>query len=178
MYSDVSPATLFSMLLGDQKDADVDALVELATALTGMPWAMVSVLDGPLRWSKAEQGIAFPLEAREVTLCSACVELDEVLVIEDAREDGRFSSLPAVMRPGGVRFYAGIPVRIRTGTLDVDATICVMDEVPGALNEEQLKNLYLLGQLLNSLLTNRLATAAERLSGVWSRRGLEYRLAR
>lgn len=178
MYSDISPASLFSLLVGDQKDPDVDALAELATALTGMPWAMVSVLDGPLRWSKAEQGMSFSPEPRELSFCSACVELDDVLVVEDAREDSRFASLPAVMGPAGLRFYAGVPVRIKAGTLEVDATICVMGDQPGYLSEEQLKNLYLLGQLLNSLLASRLALAADHLADIWSRRALESRMAR
>ncbi|MBB4066638.1 sensor domain-containing diguanylate cyclase [Gellertiella hungarica] len=162
--------TVRTRIIGGQGDTDIDALTVLATAVTGKPYALVSVLDGPIRWSKAECGISVPPAPRELSFCSACVEAGEILIVDDAASDPRFASLPAVSGRAGIRFYAGLPLHVKVGNIEFDATLCVLDSAPGRLEEGQLDHLKRLGALLRFLLIAKLAAATDHVTGLWNKR--------
>jgi GAF domain-containing protein len=56
---------------------------------------------------------------------------DRVLVVEDAARNGRFAENPLVAGPGGVRFYAGAPLKTPAGARI--GALSVMDTAPRVL---------------------------------------------
>jgi GAF domain-containing protein len=60
----------------------------------------------------------------EESLEAYVVAMNEILVVEDIKNDPRFSSNPMVLEKG-IRFYAGAPLRTSEGT--VIGSLCVID---------------------------------------------------
>src|SRR5690606_4611238 len=71
---------------------------------------------------------------RETSLCGHVVAENEVLVIEDALADSRFADNPFLLEHG-IRFYAGAPLRTRTG--QPLGSVCVIDASPRQVTEEE-----------------------------------------
>lgn len=135
-----------------QRHPRLDRIVRLARQVVDVPLAAVTVLDADRAWFPAlEQGpvgcapepgpAPSPLPRRD-TFCSTTQELDITLVVEDALADPRFRDLP-IVRDDGVRFYAGRPLRDRTGA--VVATLCVFDVRARSLTPDQAAALDDLG---------------------------------
>lgn len=169
-------SSLRSRLIGLENDPEIDALTRLATAVTGKPFALVSILDGPIRWSKAQFGINVGPAPRELSFCCYCVEAGQPLIIDDASTHPQFSLLPAVKEKAGIRFYAGIPIHVSVGNLQIDATLCVLDVTPGSLSSVALENLVSLAELLGSLMQAKLTAATDHLTGLWNQRAFDKTL--
>ena len=107
-------------LMGTPPSASFDRIVETARDLFGAAAAYVSLIDADREWRKAVVG-DIAREARRCDgFCGHTIGDDAVLVVEDARADPRFASLPIVSE--GHRFYAGAPLVVdgaRIGALAV-----------------------------------------------------------
>jgi hypothetical protein len=85
------------------------------------------------------------LSCREESFCYyACSQDDPVMVVQDAAQDERFKSVPTVVEAPHIRFYAGAPLITPAGYKL--GTLCVIDQKPSAINEEQSKALAQLAQ--------------------------------
>ncbi|MDP4302269.1 putative bifunctional diguanylate cyclase/phosphodiesterase [Leptothrix discophora] len=113
-----------------------DALVEAAMAALRMPVAMVSLVDADRQWFKARRGIAMQETARDIALCAHVVDQGRPLVVPDTRLDERFFDNPLVTGEPGIRFYAGVPLRLADGSCV--GALCVIDRVPRQLDETAL----------------------------------------
>lgn len=97
--------------------------------------ALSFVLSDRLRF-EATVGVDLEDVPREEGFCTyALMEPDEVMVVEDAREDDRFKDRSFVRTDPGLRFYAGAPLSTSDG--HVLGTICVHGASPQDLDEEQ-----------------------------------------
>ena len=111
-----------------------DNLVQLAADHFDVPISMVSLIDADRQWFKASVGLELKQTAREQAFCShAILRPDEVFVVEDAKDDIRFSNNPLVTSYPAVRFYAGAPIRAENG--QPLGTLCVIDNKPRCLDE-------------------------------------------
>jgi GAF domain-containing protein len=85
----------------------------------------LSLIDEDRQWFKAECGLDIRETPRELAFCNYTILSDEVVVVEDAAMDPRFSANPFVEQEPFVRFYAGAPLiigpEIRAGS------ICLID---------------------------------------------------
>jgi two-component system, cell cycle sensor histidine kinase and response regulator CckA len=123
-----------------------DDLVFLAAQACGTPIAMINLIDYNRQWFKAKIGVDFQEIPLEPSFCSACVESNNALVVEDALIDERFANSPLVTGEPYVRFYAGVPLVIPTG--EVIGTICVLDITPRKINQGQLDSLKRIARLV------------------------------
>ena len=109
-----------------------DRLAELAAHLFEVPVALVSFVDESRQWFKSCRGLcggSFPAEtAREVSFCAYTILSKDVLVVEDARRDGRFADNPLVTGAPGLRFYAGAPLIGADG--QALGALCLLDFEP------------------------------------------------
>ncbi len=120
-------------LSGPESVEVLDAFTRMAVAATGMPVALVSLVDAHCVVFKAACGAPVPMEIpRDGSFCEYAILADALFEVEDARLDPRFCDHPLVTRPGGGVHYAGMPLVMPDG--EAIGTICLVDSVPGRLS--------------------------------------------
>ncbi|WP_207553450.1 GAF domain-containing protein [Teichococcus deserti] len=155
-----------------------DGIVQLAARLCGTPIALVSLVAEQRQWFKARVG----LEACETPIgqavCAHAIRGEGVLVIPDMAVDPRTADNPLVTEAPGMRFYAGAPLRSRTG--QALGTLCVIDLAPrpeGLTPDQEFALAGLAGQVMALLELRgeaqdrgRIAVAARRANAAASER--------
>ncbi|MEI6557439.1 MAG: PAS domain S-box protein [Rhodospirillaceae bacterium] len=126
-------------ILDTAPEETFDRVVRLAAALTGAPVALVTLLDEQRAWFKAALGRELSEIPREQSFCDHVLGDPGVLVVEDAALDPRFAASPVVTGPPYVRFYAGAPLRSRSG--HTVGALCVLDDRPRRLDAAQIDRL-------------------------------------
>jgi len=101
--------------------------------------SLVSLVDTNRQWFKAATGLGAKQTGRDEAFCAHAILGETPLIIEDSREDERFSSNPLVTGAPTVIFYAGVPLRAENG-LPL-GTLCAIDDKPRALTSENLETL-------------------------------------
>ncbi len=136
-------------ILDTPREEDYEDLVVLASTICGAPTSLITLIDENRQWFKAHHtplGDLFPRESpREISLCAhAILQPDELTVVDDLVEDGRFADNPLVAGGEGVRFYAAAPLVVQGQAL---GTICVADNSPReGLTEDQERALRALAR--------------------------------
>jgi GAF domain-containing protein len=105
-----------------------DRIVSMARQLYGTETAVFSIIDHGREWHKAISGPADEQVDRGTSFCSVTIRGNGPLVVSDALTDDRFSGVPAVVDDPHIRFYAGYPVKDRSGQRV--GALCVYDPEP------------------------------------------------
>lgn len=155
-------------VLDTAPEAEFDAIVEGARHLFGCKMAYVSLVDTQRQWFKARCGIDITQTDRDISFCSRTVAADEMLVIPDAGQDARFAGNPLVLGPPFIRFYAGVPLRVKSqgsGALLPVGTLCVADDRAHHPTAADLAMLQGMARVVEALLeTRRLSRDSLRLA--------------
>ena len=139
-------AALAATGLVDTDDEDrFDRLVRLAAMVTGSPIALISLLTSTRQWFKARVGVAARETPRDWAFCSHAILKDTLFVVEDAMEDERFRANPLVLQEPHIRFYAGVPLRDKSG--QPLGTLCVIDREPRRLRAAEVQGLIDLAEI-------------------------------
>ena len=142
---------------GATEEPDLKALAEIATHVSGAPYAVVNLIAAHFQHQVAAIGISPSVCAREDSMCAVTMVAPEPVVVDDAREDPRFAANPWVTgQLGSVRFYAASQLRAPSGA--VFGTLCVFDERPHALTARQRRSLDLLAHQVVDVLELRRST--------------------
>jgi excisionase family DNA binding protein len=128
-----------SGLVDTDEEARFDRIVRLAALVTGSPIALISLLTSTRQWFKARVGVDPRETTRDWAFCSHAVLQDELFVVEDALGDERFRDNPLVQQEPRIRFYAGVPLRDRSG--QALGTLCVIDREPRRLRAAEAQAL-------------------------------------
>jgi diguanylate cyclase (GGDEF)-like protein/PAS domain S-box-containing protein len=122
-----------------------DALVQAAACVTGMPIALITLVDARRQWFKANLGLAGITETpRAGAFCAYAILGEELLEVPDAQRDERFAASPLVTEPPYLRFYAGAPITLRDGLRM--GSLCVLDHVSRTLDAAQREALQALAR--------------------------------
>ncbi len=137
-------------ILDTEQDPGFDRLTELARDLFDAPVALVSLVDQNRQWFKSRQGFASCETGRDISFCSHAVYHGQNLIIPDTLNDERFRDNPLVTGEHAVRFYAGIPIRIREGLYL--GSFCVLDTKPRKLSDREITRLEQLARQAEELI--------------------------
>lgn len=137
-------------ILDTPEEEEYNSLVQLIAAITDCPISLISIVDEDRQWFKARKGLTDQGTSREMAFCSHTIMQDEVMIIEDALKDERFSQNPFVRGAYKVRFYAGVPVKSPEG--HAMGSVCVLDTKPRQLSEAKQKALQVVANKVGELL--------------------------
>ena len=97
-------------LLDTHAEERFDRLTRMAKQFFDVPIVLVSLVDSHRQWFKSKQGLEASETPRDVSFCGHAILGDEVFIVEDSHEDGRFCDNPLVTGVPNVRFYASYPL--------------------------------------------------------------------
>jgi len=119
-------------LLDTPPEREFDVLAKLAQRMLGTGMSSITLIAPERQWFKARCGPLAPETVRAQAFCPVVVETEAPLTVADARLDPRFAESPFVTGAPSIRYYAGVPVRVRgqEGSLVTIGTLCVLDEKP------------------------------------------------
>lgn len=123
-----------------------DRYTRIASALFNVPIALVSLVDRDRQWFKSRHGLSVDETPRDRAFCAHAILGADVFQVKDALLHPDFSDNPLVTGPPHVRFYAGVPLRLRTG--EPVGTLCLIDRNARELSDTELELLRDLGRLV------------------------------
>lgn len=133
-------------ILDTNPEERFDRVTRLAKRVFGTPIALVSLVDSERQWFKSRQGLDATETHRDISFCGHAILDDEILVVEDAHADERFSDNPLVTSNPNIRFYAGYPLNGPEGAKI--GTLCIIDREPREMSAEDLQLLRELGGMV------------------------------
>lgn len=125
-------------------------IVTLASQITGVPVAFITLLDKEVQWITVKHGYEVEQMPRHTSFCTHTIQQEDVMVVEDALLDERFTENPLVINPPSVKYYAGTSLKDAQG--QNVGTLCVMDVQTHHLNVSQLESLKALSKQVTSIL--------------------------
>jgi K+-sensing histidine kinase KdpD len=140
-------AYLESFHINPKREKVFDELTELACKLTDVPKSLISIVQRNEVWFKSQKGLELDNSPRELSFCSqATVNDSNFFYIEDAHKHETFKNHPYPNNSNSIRFYAGVQLKDENN-LPI-GTICVLDDKPHVLNDEQKKSLVMIADLV------------------------------
>ena len=141
-------------VLDSISELEFDELTKLASQICGTKIALISLIDENRQWFKSKVGIEASETSREISFCAHAINDPKVpLIIEDSRLDDRFRDNPLVTGDPNVIFYAGVPL-VNKDDMPL-GTLCVIDDKPRKLTEEQIFGLKTITKSVMNLLESR-----------------------
>ena len=141
-------------LLDTPPEIDYDNITQLASYICKTPISLISLLDGERNWFKSTVGVPFTESPRSLSFCGHAIHKpEEVMIVEDARLDKRFYDNPLVEEMKAAIFYLGVPIKSEEG-LPL-GTLCVFDDKPRRLEDEQITAMKALAKQVESHIKSR-----------------------
>lgn len=135
-----------------QNDVDFNNITELASSLTNIPSSLISIVEEDEVWFKSAKGMQICTSDRNLSFCSYAVASDDdIYIVEDTKKDLRFINHPYTKNgKDSVVFYAGVCLVDKND--HKLGTLCVIDNKPNSLNEQQKDALKLLAKQVVKLI--------------------------
>lgn len=146
-------------LLDLGKDPQLDIFAETACLIADCPASLIAMMESETQVIQSCIGMSLDFVDRKNTVCQYSIESGNVVVIQDTLLDKRSSENPLI-KSGGIRFYAGVPLIDDEGF--ALGTLCVIDYKPKVLSENQIATLKKIGVVVtNHLVSKRKNIQAE-----------------
>ncbi len=131
-------------ILDTEAEKIFDDLTQLVAQICNMPISLISLVDSERQWFKSRVGLAPQQTSKDIAFCTHAIHQKKVFEVEDALHDERFFDNPLVTSTPNIRFYAGTPLISPEG--HVIGTLCVIDDKPNKLTQDQRQALEVLGR--------------------------------
>ncbi len=129
-----------ALLLDSVEEASYDRFTRLAKSILGCEISLVTLVAKDRQFFKSQAGLGEPLRTERqndisFSFCRHVVEGGSPFIVEDARDDGRVSSNPAVTELGVVA-YLGVPIFTQDG--HILGSMCAVETHPRKWTEENI----------------------------------------
>ena len=155
-------------LLDTRQDSRFDRLTRLAQKIFKSSIAMVNLVDEHRQWSKSSAGLDGSEASRSISFCGHAILGSDVFIVSDALKDERFHDNPLVLGEPHIRFYAGCQLTVDHRKI---GTLCIVDQAPRSLDEEQIEILRDLAKVVEQEVASTLLATRDGLTGLENRRG-------
>ena len=146
---------LFSyQVLDSPVESEFDDIVKIVAKTFRVPAAAITFVDTGRQWIKAETGLGICEIDRNVSVCNYTILQEEVLEVQDLRQDARFNQFPYVASEPGYRYYAGVPLVTKQGYKI--GVLCIVDTEVRELDKEDRTMMILFARNIISQLEIRL----------------------
>ena len=155
-------------VIGGPPRRELEALVDLAAQVAGVPFAAINLFSTEQQHQVATSGFEGGPSAREDSMCRLVVQSGHSIMLEDAAQDVRFADNPwTTGRIADVKYYGSHP--LRTPADVVIGTLCVFDTERHPVTPESARGLAQLADRVVDVLeleltSRRLSEANARLS--------------
>ena len=146
-------------ILDTEREKAFDEIVELASYICNTPVSLITLIDKDRQYHKAWRGFEAHDTTREAAFCSYTILQNDIMEVEDTDQDIRFSQNPSVLNDPHIKFYAGAPLTTSDGYNL--GSLCVIDQKPNSLTDQQKRALKLLSNRVMSELELRLQSEKE-----------------
>ncbi|MDP5092460.1 MAG: ATP-binding protein, partial [Polaribacter sp.] len=144
-------------LLDTEPEKMFDDITKLASKICETPVALITVLDINKQLFKSRFGLTITETPIEQAFCKIAIEKpEEILSVEDARIDSRFSDNPLVYEDPKIVSYHGVPLVSKSGI--ALGSLCVIDFKQKTLSDEQKEMLVILSKQVEYLIELRSKT--------------------
>ena len=141
-------------ILDTLSEEEFDDITHLVAYICRVPIAHISFIDAKRQWIKSKIGFEINEGVpRETTFCQYTIMDNGLTEIPDATEHPQFKDHPYVTGGMKIRFYAGAPLTTPDG-FNI-GTICVIDQEPKQLNDDQRQALETLAKHVITQLESR-----------------------
>ncbi|CAM5767106.1 hypothetical protein LMIY3S_02050 [Labrys miyagiensis] len=163
------------------RDHGLDALCNLVQLTIGVPMAAVSLVDDRMTHRIGMAGFDEPTVPVDLSFCSHTIEANVPMLVEDARQDSRFSGNPFVTTDPGIRSYLGAPLIAPDGS--ALGAICAVDTKSRSFSPEETQKLTSLAttaveilEMRRRLKEVRALALTDGLTGIANRTGIELEI--
>jgi diguanylate cyclase (GGDEF)-like protein len=151
-----------------EADERFERIARLAKRLFDVPSAVITIIGDDVRWTLAPHEHWTQAKSRDESFCAHTILGEGILQVFDASKDSRFLDNPYVVGEPHIRFYAGYPIRGPQGSNL--GGICVFDELPRVLTEEENSHLRDLALMVEQEIATRQLAATDELTLLANRR--------
>lgn len=102
-------------LLDSEPEQRYDRLTKLCARLFNVEISLISLIDEDRQWIKSSQGFSQRQTERSVAFCNQTIAQEDIFVVPDTLQDKQYANNIMVTSAPYVRFYAGCPIRARSG---------------------------------------------------------------
>ena len=141
------------LLLSSPDEEAFDRVTRTVKRMFSVPIALVSLIDSQRQWFKSCIGLPIRETAREISFCGHAIAHNQLLVVENAAADPRFSDNPLATGEPHVIFYAGRPLYNAEGY--AVGTLCMIDHHPRTFTVEDRRSLDDLGYWVENIFATR-----------------------
>ncbi|RYB96340.1 sensor histidine kinase [Nocardioides glacieisoli] len=155
-------------VIGGPPRRELEALVDLAAQVAGVPFAAINLFSSELQHQVATVGFEGQESAERDSMCRLVVESGHSIMLEDAAQDERFADNPwTTGEVGQIRYYGSHP--LRTPSDVVIGTLCVFDNEAHRVTQQSARGLAQIADRVVDVLeleltSRRLSEANARLS--------------
>jgi len=140
-------------ILDTPSKEEFDDITKIAAYLCDVKYAQINFLDQHRQWSKSCYGWNVWEIPRNKSICTYTIQEDKYLVISDVTKDPRLKDYEYV-KEQKIQFYAGVILKSSRGYNL--GTLCVFDDKPKKLSDQQLESLQILARDVEAKLELRL----------------------
>lgn len=155
-------------VVGGPARRELQALVELAAQVAGVPFATINIFGTEIQHQVATTGFEGQDSPAEASMCWSVVQSGRSQMVADASQEERFDANPwTTGERASIRYYGSHPLQTPAGA--IVGTLCVFDEEAHPVTPEAAKGLAQLADRVVDVLelelaSRRLGEANSRLS--------------